>query len=112
MSMRRKLTAAGLVAAVALGATVFLAAKPDAPATRPGDAKDVTKRTKPARSLSPGEVVKIVMNALRDNDAKDGGIAITFDFASPQNKKVTGPLERFVPMVKTPAYAPMLNHKS
>ena len=37
--------------------------------------------------------------------------ALTWNFASPANKQVTGPIERFIPMVKTPAYEPML-HRS
>src|SRR5205085_10713131 len=74
--------------------------------------KDAKKRPVPAKELTPGQVVRIVVDALKNNDAKDGGIAITFDFASPDNQKATGPLERFIPMVKSEAYAPMLNHKS
>ena len=31
-------------------------------------------------------------------------------FASPTNKMFTGPLARFVRMVKNPLYAPMLDH--
>ena len=38
------------------------------------------------------------------------GIEITFRFASPDNKKVTGPLNRFIELVKNPVYRPMLNH--
>jgi hypothetical protein len=74
--------------------------------------KQPDKRPVPDKKLTPGQVVKIVMDALKNNDATDSGIAITFDFASPSNKEVTGPLERFIPMVKNETYAPMLNHKS
>ena len=71
-----------------------------------------TTRPAPASDLTPEQVVRTVMDALQDNDADDTGIAITFDFASPQNKEATGPLERFAEMVKGPVYAPMLNFKS
>jgi hypothetical protein len=47
-----------------------------------------------------------------DTPAPDAGIATAFRFASPGNRKMTGPLERFIPMVKTPAYAPLLDFKS
>ena len=70
------------------------------------------KRPRPDPKLTPGQVVRIVMDALKKNDAKDSGIAVTFDFASPANQKITGPLERFIPMVKGPVYGPMVNHKS
>lgn len=84
-------------------------AKKDAEASK--DRED-EKRPAPHPDLTPGEVVRIVIDALKDNDERDRGIAITFDFASPANQELTGPLERFVPMVKGPAYAPMLKHKS
>src|SRR5688572_13075406 len=85
------------------------------PAPKEGDAKDddtEAKRPVPGPDLKPEEVVRIVMDALKSNDDQDSGIAITFDFASPANQEVTGPLERFIPMVKSPTYAPMLKHKS
>ena len=75
-------------------------------------ARDLSK-TLPHPSLSPLDVVKIVMNALRQNDVpkKNQGIAITYNFASPANKKVTGPLGRFVTMVSGPVYGDMLDHR-
>ena len=68
----------------------------------------------PSASLSPAAVVRIQMEALGMNDEPyaDRGIEITFLFASPRNKAFTGPLERFRTMIRGPAYAPMLNHKS
>ena len=91
-------------------------AKTTEPDSKEGDVKDDAKKSKerltPKPELKPDEVVRTVIEALKANDDKDGGIAITFDFASPANQEMTGPLERFIPMVKSPAYAPMLNHKS
>jgi hypothetical protein len=63
----------------------------------------------PDPSLSPGNVVRIQLEALRTNDSTDAGIAVTFGFASPANKASTGPLPRFVDLVKSPPYEPMLN---
>jgi len=75
-------------------------------------AKDLS-RTAPHPSLAPLDVVMIVMNALRQNDIpkKNRGIAITFNFASPANKRVTGPIGRFVKMVSGPIYGDMLDHQ-
>jgi len=64
----------------------------------------------PDPALDPADVVRIQVQALAGNGADDAGIALTFRFASPDNRRQTGPLERFVAMVKGPAYQPMLNH--
>ena len=66
----------------------------------------------PSPQLSPQQVVKIQMEAMKGNDERDGGIAVVFKFASPANQQTTGPLERFAKMVRAPAYLPMLNCKS
>lgn len=67
---------------------------------------------RPSPSLSPGEVVRIQLEALQRNDEDDdGGIATVFQFASPANRSMTGPFDRFVQLVKTPEYRPMLNHR-
>jgi hypothetical protein len=68
-------------------------------------------QAEPNPELSPEEVVKIQVEALQNNDDLDRGIEITFRFASPANKQLTGPLYRFKQLVKDPAYRPMLNHK-
>ncbi len=71
-------------------------------------------RTEPAPSLSPREVVSIQIEALRNNDSpyEDRGVEVTFNFASPANKRLTGPLERFKVMVRNPTYGPMIDHRS
>jgi len=68
----------------------------------------------PDPSLLPQDVVRIQIEALRDNDIphKDRGIEVTFNFASPANRHQTGPLERFKAMVHNPLYEPMINHRS
>lgn len=67
----------------------------------------------PSPERTPQEVVEIVVDALRTNAASDGdeGIATVFRFASPANRAVTGPLERFTLMIKT-GYDDMLGHVS
>lgn len=75
-----------------------------------------TGRLAPHLSPNPGltaaDVVRIQLTALASNDSPrpDAGIEITFRFASPKNKQVTGPLSRFIELVKSAAYRPMLNH--
>ena len=48
---------------------------------------------KPNESILPSEVVKIQLTGLQKNDLnfKDSGIEQTWNFAHPNNKKVTGP---------------------
>ena len=47
---------------------------------------------------------------MQQNDESDIGIEVTFRFASPANKKLTGPLNRFIRLVRNPSYRPLLNH--
>ena len=51
----------------------------------------------PAKNLSAYDVVKIQLNALKNNNGskKNDGIKQTWIFAHPENKKYTGPYERF-----------------
>jgi len=66
----------------------------------------------PSPNLSPTEVVRIQVEALRTNDATDAGIALVFRFASPQNRETTGPISRFAQMIRTSPYDVMLNHRA
>lgn len=63
----------------------------------------------PHSGLSPAEVVRCQMDALRSNGVDDEGIATAFRFASPANKRATGPLPRFVHMIKHSPYRVMLH---
>ena len=69
---------------------------------------------KPSSNIKPSEVVKIQLNGLQKNDLdfKDSGIEQTWNFAHPNNKKVTGPLPNFKRMIKGDAYQMMLDHIS
>jgi len=66
----------------------------------------------PHPELSPEDVVRIQLDALRDNDrpSPDSGVALVFRFASPGNRAQTGPLPRFAEMIHS-GYAEMLNHR-
>ena len=52
------------------------------------------------------------MNSLKNNDKPiiDSGIEQTWEFAHPDNKINTGPLEKFKKMIKGDAYKMLLNH--
>ena len=49
----------------------------------------------PNDKLLPYDVVKIQLEALKNNNKNDDGIKVTWLFAHPDNKKITGPYERF-----------------
>ena len=68
----------------------------------------------PKTSILPAEVVKIQLVGLMNNDRnyKDSGIEQTWNFAHPNNKKVTGPLDNFKRMIKGETYKMMINHLS
>lgn len=68
----------------------------------------------PGPDLSAISVVRIQLAALSKNDTPrpDAGIEITFRFASPDNRRQTGPLPRFIQLVKNPVYSPMVDHQS
>ena len=67
---------------------------------------------KPAKSLSAFDVIKIQLNALKNNDEKDNGIKQTWLFAHPDNKKMTGPYPRFRIMLYDDNYRILINHFS
>ena len=58
------------------------------------------------------DVVKIQLNALKKNNKDDDGIKLTWLFAHPDNKKITGPYERFRIMIYGQQYRQLLNHSS
>jgi len=66
----------------------------------------------PDPSYGPERVVEIQLSALADNDepVANAGIKTAYNFASPANRRATGPLDRFVRMVEGPRYAPMIDH--
>ena len=66
----------------------------------------------PDPSLTPKQVIEIQLRSLAQNDrpSPDAGIEQTWIFAHPNNKRVTGPLERFTLMIKSPNFETMINH--
>lgn len=66
----------------------------------------------PSPELTPEQVVRLQLEALQRNDETNQGIEIAFNFASPDNRKYTGPLSKFIKMLNDPHYRPMLNHQA
>ena len=68
----------------------------------------------PNSTIKPSDVVKIQLLGLQKNNDvfEDSGIEQTWNFAHPNNKKATGPLERFKKMIKGNNYQMMINHLS
>ena len=69
---------------------------------------------KPNSNIKPDKVIEIQLSGLQNNDLvyKDSGIEQTWNFAHPNNKKATGPLEKFKRMIKGNNYKMMINHLS
>ena len=66
----------------------------------------------PSKNFDPYDVVKIQLEALKNNNKNDEGIKQTWLFAHPDNKKITGPYERFRIMIYGAQYRSLLNHSS
>ena len=69
---------------------------------------------KPRSDIDPDQVIKIQLKGLQVNDLnyKDSGIEQTWNFAHPDNRKVTGPLPNFKKMIKGKSYEMMIDHIS
>ena len=59
-------------------------------------------------SLSTGIPARFAHMVLNPN--KSAGIEQVWIFAHPDNKRVTGPLQKFATLFDAPAYAPLLGH--
>ena len=69
---------------------------------------------KPSIEIDPAQVVKIQLTGLMKNDSpyKDKGIEQTWEFAHPNNKKFTGPLNKFKEMIKGDSYKMLIDHEN
>ena len=67
---------------------------------------------KPNTTLKPIEVLTIQLNSLKNNNIpyKDAGIEQAWEFAHPNNKRVTGPLEKFKKMIYSKNYQLLISH--
>ena len=69
---------------------------------------------KPNSNLDPFEVLMIQLNSLKNNNKpyKDAGIEQTWEFAHPNNKKITGPLDKFKKMIYSESYKILISHEN
>ena len=69
---------------------------------------------KPNVSLEPFDVLTIQLNSLKNNNKpyKDAGIEQTWEFAHPNNKAMTGPLDKFKKMIYSESYKILISHQS
>ena len=69
---------------------------------------------KPNTNLDPFEVLMIQLNSLKNNNKpyKDAGIEQTWEFAHPNNKKITGPLNKFKEMIYSKNYKILISHEN
>ena len=67
---------------------------------------------KPNTGIEPDQVVKIQLDGLMNNNEPnlDNGIKQTWEFAHPSNKKYTGPLPKFINLLKSESYKMLINH--
>jgi len=67
---------------------------------------------KPNSSLKPIEVLNIQLNSLQRNNIpfNDAGIEQVWEFAHPNNKQITGPLEKFKKMIYSDNYKILIFH--
>ena len=70
--------------------------------------------TKPNIYLKPFDVVSIQLNSLQRNNIpyKDAGIEQVWRFAHPNNKRITGPLEKFKKMIYSESYQMLIEHEN
>ena len=68
---------------------------------------------KPNTNLDPFEVLMIQLNSLKNNNKpyKDAGIEQTWEFAHPNNKEITGPLNKFKEMIYSENYKILISHE-
>ena len=70
--------------------------------------------TKPNIALKPFEVLSIQLDSLQRNNVpyKDAGIEQVWEFAHPENKKITGPLKKFKEMIYGENYEMLIDHEN
>jgi len=70
--------------------------------------------TKPNISLKPLDVISIQLNSLQRNNIpfKNAGIKQVWEFAHPDNKRITGTLEKFKKMIYSKSYQMLIEHEN
>jgi hypothetical protein len=84
---------------------VFLALAVPGATAQPADLRD----RQPGSELSPSEVVTIQVHAFMHNNPENEGIAIAYRFSTPNSRRATGPLPRYIQMMNTALFRPLLD---
>jgi len=68
----------------------------------------------PRPNLTPGDVVRIQVEALADNDLpyRDAGIETVFRFMAPVTRQQVGSIRHFIQVVNNPIYRCCIDHES
>jgi hypothetical protein len=68
---------------------------------------------RPNPGYEPVQVITLQLEGLATNDVPyaDAGIARAWAFAHPDNRRLTGPLERFTAMIKSDSYRTLIDHR-
>ena len=72
---------------------------------------DTDRLIQPDSAYSPEQVIEIQLFGLQASKDDITAIEQVWVFAHPDNKRATGPLDRFARLFTYPAYAPMVGHK-
>jgi hypothetical protein len=103
---------------VSVASVLFFGPERDQPFGRSGtpaeqlDRMDVAQVVLPKASFTPEEVVKLQLAGLADSRPNGVGILQCYSFASPANREVTGPLERFGRLVRQEPYAALAHPRA
>jgi hypothetical protein len=73
---------------------------------------DPIDKAQPSPKLTPQEVIQLQISALSaPGDVKDR-VANCYEFASPANKRFTGPIGKFEQMIQSPEYCVLLDART
>ncbi|TWU66202.1 hypothetical protein V7x_17600 [Crateriforma conspicua] len=78
-------------------------------ALSPLDLAEFEKQVRP--ELGPAEVVAIQLESMRQAALDPERLKLCFAFASPSNRRLTGPFERFQRLVVEPPFAALIGHR-
>ena len=82
-----------------IGSKLLIGTHQHADLERPSAERTAKELVHPSPELSPAEVVRVQLEGLSDGQS-ERGVLQCMTFASPSNRSVTGPLERFGRMVR------------
>lgn len=66
----------------------------------------------PRPDLTPEQVVKLQLEAIRDSEGTDTGLAAAYRFASPDHKRRVGTLTEFADLVRSSKFQAMLGFRA